>query len=76
MTEQLRKMDMKLSFLLIMRIMKNKNVNVTIRQRIIENSIFDCFTFMTIHSKPVSFLNFENDMKCFENAKVDFTDDI
>ena len=69
-------MDMELSFLLLMSWMKNKNVNVTIRQRIIENSIFDCFTFMTIHSKPVSFLYFENDMKCFENAKVDFTDDI
>ena len=75
MTEHLMKVVYGIIFF-INELNENKNVNVTIRQRIIENSIFDCFTFMTIHSKPVSFLDFENDMKCFENAKVDFTDDI
>ena len=57
MAEQLHKRwIMGLSFLVLMIRMENKNFNVTIRQRIIENSVFDCFTFLTIHSKRVSFL--------------------
>ena len=71
MTEHLMKVVYGIIFF-INELNENKNVNVTIRQRIIEKSIFDCFTFMTIHSKRV----FSKMILCVENAKVDFTDDI
>ena len=69
-------MDMESSFLPLMSWMKMK----MLMSQLGKGSLRIVYLIVHLYGNPfetsISLLDFENDIKFFENAKVDFTDDI